>query len=245
MAIADDVQPSAFQVRAGLHTGSASCARTTSPGCGAHRRSRRLDRRARRRCSVQHGQGPRRRLGDRVRRPRRDRAQGRPRRVAAVRRRGRRVSERAERQLGLHVRAEGSASAAPCASAIACWCRAPRPSGSTGSCDPDPEAQRRAASRSSSRRCAKRARAEHVVRTRMYLVDAADQDAVGRAPPRRVRGRPPGRDDDRGRRPARPPLEVEIEAEAECLVRRRRAAGRRAARATPPRISSRPAMPLR
>jgi enamine deaminase RidA (YjgF/YER057c/UK114 family) len=51
-----------------------------------------------------------------------------------------------------------------------------------GSCDPDPEAQ--------AKRCLEiivealheaGAGPEHVVRTRMYLVDAADQDAVGRA----------------------------------------------------------------
>jgi enamine deaminase RidA (YjgF/YER057c/UK114 family) len=51
-----------------------------------------------------------------------------------------------------------------------------------GSCDPDPEAQ--------ATRCLEiivralreaGAGPEHVVRTRMYLVDAADQDAVGRA----------------------------------------------------------------
>jgi enamine deaminase RidA (YjgF/YER057c/UK114 family) len=51
-----------------------------------------------------------------------------------------------------------------------------------GSCDPDAEAQ--------AKRCLEvivdalreaGAGPEHVVRTRMYLVDAADQDAVGRA----------------------------------------------------------------
>jgi enamine deaminase RidA (YjgF/YER057c/UK114 family) len=51
-----------------------------------------------------------------------------------------------------------------------------------GSCDPDPEGQ--------AKRCLEiivealheaGAGPEHVVRTRMYLVDAADQDAVGRA----------------------------------------------------------------
>lgn len=51
-----------------------------------------------------------------------------------------------------------------------------------GSCDPDPEVQ--------ARRCleiilealrAAGARPEHVIRTRMYLIDAADAEAVGRA----------------------------------------------------------------
>ena len=51
-----------------------------------------------------------------------------------------------------------------------------------GSCDPDPAAQ--------AKRCLEiivaalrdaGAGPEHVVRTRMYIVDAADQDAVGRA----------------------------------------------------------------
>ena len=51
-----------------------------------------------------------------------------------------------------------------------------------GSCDPDPEAQ--------AKRCLEiivealreaGAGPEHVVRTRMYLVDAGDQEAVGRA----------------------------------------------------------------
>src|SRR5262249_26641541 len=55
--------------------------------CCPHRRPRRSARRGRRGARLEHGQGPGRRFGTRVRGPRRPRPQGSPRRVAALRRR--------------------------------------------------------------------------------------------------------------------------------------------------------------
>jgi enamine deaminase RidA (YjgF/YER057c/UK114 family) len=75
-----------------------------------------------------------------------------------------------------------SASVGPCGSGTAFWSPVPRPSGLTGSCDPDPGAQ--------TNRCLEiilaalseaGATVSDVVRTRIFITDPADQTVIGAA----------------------------------------------------------------
>jgi enamine deaminase RidA (YjgF/YER057c/UK114 family) len=84
-----------------------------------------------------------------------------------------------------------------------------------GSCDPDPEVQ--------ARRCIEiiiaalaeaGAAPEHVVRTRMFLIDAEDAEAVGRAHVDAFGGAPPASTSVIVARLVDPRWKVEIEAEA-------------------------------
>ena len=88
MAIRDAVQALGIEVRAGLHTGECEVRGDDIGGIGVHIGARVSALAGReRRAGVEHAARPRDRVRTRVRGPRRSRAQGRARRVAALRRR--------------------------------------------------------------------------------------------------------------------------------------------------------------
>ena len=91
-AIVDGVHELGLSVRAGLHTGECEIADGKVAGIAVHTGARVAALGARRRgARLEHRQRLGRRLGNHVHRARATRAEGDPRRVAAVRRRGRRV----------------------------------------------------------------------------------------------------------------------------------------------------------
>ena len=92
-AIVEGVRPLGLDVRAGLHTGECELiGDKVERHRGAHVRARCCERRARRSPRLANGEGPRRRLRNRVRRPRSPAPEGNPGRVAALR--GQAVSSR-------------------------------------------------------------------------------------------------------------------------------------------------------
>ncbi len=85
LAIPDGVRPLGLDVRAGLPTGECEVTGEDMGGIAVHiGRAHRGALRARRGAGVEHGQGPGRRLRIELSRPRRQIAQGRRRRVAAL-----------------------------------------------------------------------------------------------------------------------------------------------------------------
>ncbi len=90
VAIRDAVGALGLEVRAGVHTGEVEMRDADISGIAVHLAARvAADRRSGRGARLPHGRRPRRRLGAHVHRPRRARPEGRPRRVALVRGRGR------------------------------------------------------------------------------------------------------------------------------------------------------------
>ena len=86
-AIRDALASLGVDIRAGLHTGEIELAETGVEGIAVHIGARVAALATPGEVLVEHREGPRRRLGDRVRRPRHPRAQRRARRVAGLRRR--------------------------------------------------------------------------------------------------------------------------------------------------------------
>ena len=93
--IRDELRGQGIEMRAGLHTGEVEVIGDDVGGTGGpHRRARRRAGRPRRGAGLEHGARPRRGLRHRVRRARDAGAQGRPGRVAPLRRRRRQRPER-------------------------------------------------------------------------------------------------------------------------------------------------------
>ncbi len=86
-SVAEALGSLGLEVRAGLHTGECEVRDGDLGGLAVHIAARVMGAAGRRRgARLEHRQGPRRRLGDRLRRPRRARAARRPGRVAPVQR---------------------------------------------------------------------------------------------------------------------------------------------------------------